>query len=155
MGGDFIIAFTAAVGSLLTALVGLLRYMHERAPQERAPEPPPVDPTASVGPQGGPPSGAGGGSVAEQHRPPHAQGWSGSVRVAARKPPLPAATRTGRAWWERQAVAPSNDWQGEARQHVRPSAGAPVGQAPAGATPWWRNDERGRPPEGSRERSST
>jgi hypothetical protein len=155
VGGDFIIAFTAAVGSLLTALVGLLRYMHERVPRERAPEPPPVDPTEPAGQRGGQPSDAGGGSVAEQPNPPAPQGWSGAVRVAASTPPLPAATRTGRAWWERQAVAPSNDWQGEARQHVRPSAGAPVGQAPAGATPWWRNDELGRPPEGSRERSST
>jgi hypothetical protein len=152
---DVIIAFTAAVGSLLTALVGLLRYLRERAPRERAPEPPPVDPTESVGPQGGQAGGAGGGSVAEQHQPSPAQGWSGAVRVEARKPPLLAASRTGQAWWEQQAVEPSNDWRGEARQDLRPGTGVLAGHVRASVTPWWRSDQLGRAPEGARERSST
>jgi hypothetical protein len=155
VSADFIIAFTAAFGSLLTALVGLLRYMHERVPRDRAPEPPPVDPSEPAGQQGGQPSGAGGGSVAEQPDPPAPQGWSGAVRVAASTRPLPPVARTGPAWWEQQADEPSNDWQGEARQHLGPHAEAPAGQAPAGATRWWRNDELGRPPEGAPERSST
>jgi hypothetical protein len=153
---DFVIAFTAAIGSLLTALVGLLRFMHERRPKERSPQPPPVDSTGPVGEPGGPPSDAnGGGSGASPHQPPPPQGWSGGTRVPASKLPLPAAPRTGPTWWEQQGFVPANDWQGDARQPIPSRANPPAGQAAAAATPWWRSDELRRPPEGAQERSST
>ena len=151
---EFVIALTAAVGSLLTALVALLRYLHEREPRQPSPEPPRMDPPEPVGQRGGQPSGGSGGSAAgsEQAAP---QSWSGAVRVAASPLPLPAARRTEPAWWMQQAVEPANDWHGQVLQPRFHSVEAPTPRLGGRATSWWRQSRLRRLPQGARERSST
>jgi hypothetical protein len=150
---EFVIALTAAVGSLLTSFVALLRYLHERAPRQPSPEPPRMDPPEPAGRSGGQPGGASGGAAArsEQAAP---QSWSGAVRVAATRLP-PAARRTEPAWWMPQTVEPSNDWHGQVPQPAVRSSGAQTPPPAGRRTSWWRQGQLRRSPQGARERSST
>lgn len=134
------IALVVAFITLLTALVTLYRELYVTRPRPASPEPP-----EPVGAQRGQPNDDGGGNAAASGAPGASQSWSGTVRVEASAPRLPAALRTGRVWWEQQATQPSNDWQGEAQPHVRRDTAAPVEPARATAKQWWRTDEPARP----------
>jgi hypothetical protein len=102
--GEAIAACVAAIASLLTAVAGLVKAMHERG-QQQAPHVPPATPATP--PTHGPSAGPKG----------PLQTWTGTVRLAGTEP-LPAR-RTGRAWWEDHATEPSNAWPGRARHGAR------------------------------------